>query len=117
VPSRDRLRGIMPAPHSGLRGLYLGDIERDLILKTLIRFSLYTDQLFVVNPVHNPWVLRAEYNPIDNPDQFKADTIRVLYFLFQIAPWIESGIVQLILDPSVRAPAKRSAIRSVRMSS
>jgi hypothetical protein len=107
----------MPAPHSGLRGLYLGDIERDLILKTLIRFSLYTDQLFVVNPVHNPWVLRAEYNPIDNPDQFKADTIRVLYFLFQIAPWIESGIVQLILDPSVRAPAKRSAIRSVRMSS
>jgi hypothetical protein len=90
---------IMPKPTGGLTGLYLGEISPELILRNLIRFSLYSDQLFVVNPVHNPWILKPEFNPIENPDQFKADTIRVLYFLFQISPWIESGIVQLIPDP------------------
>jgi SEC-C motif len=90
---------IMPPPTAGLRGLYLGGIRPEYVLQNLVRFSLYSDELFVINPVHNPWLLKPEFNPIDNPNQFKADTIRVLYFLFQTAPWIESGIVQLIPDP------------------
>jgi hypothetical protein len=90
---------IMPAPDAKLRGLYLGDIRPELILQNLIRFSLYSDHLYVLDPFHNPWLLRPEFNPIDNPDQFKADTIKLLYFLFQVAPWIEAGIVQLIPDP------------------
>jgi hypothetical protein len=90
---------IMPAPDTELRGLYLGDIRPEWILQNLVRFSLYSDHLYVMDPFHNPWVLKPEFNPIDNPDQFKADTIKLLYFLFQVAPWIETGIVQLIPDP------------------
>lgn len=90
---------IMPEPDSKLRGLYLGDIYPELILQNLVRFSLYSDQLFVINPVHNPWLMKGEYNPIENPEQFKADTLKVVWFLFNIAPWIDSGIVQLIPDP------------------
>jgi hypothetical protein len=90
---------IMPTPDSKLRGLYLGDIRPELILQNLTRFSLYSDQLFVVDPFHNPWILKPEFNPIENPDQFKSDTLKLVYFLFQIAPWIESGLVQLIPDP------------------
>jgi hypothetical protein len=90
---------IVPKPDGKLRGLYLGDIRPELILKNLVRFSLYSDELFVVDPFHNPWILRPEYNPLENPEQFKSDTIKLVYFLFQIAPWIESGVVQLVPDP------------------
>jgi hypothetical protein len=91
---------VMPPSNSGeLRGLYLGDIRPELILRNVVRFSLYSDHIYVVDPFHNPWLIKAEFNPIDNPDQFKADTLKLLYFLFQVAPWIESGIVQLIPDP------------------
>jgi hypothetical protein len=92
-------QAIMPQPDGKLRGLYLGDIGPELILRNLIRFSLYSDQLFILDPFYNPWILRPQYNPIENPDQFKADTLRLIYFLFQIAPWIEANVVQLVPDP------------------
>jgi hypothetical protein len=90
---------IMPVPDGKLRGLYLGDIRPDLTLKNLIRFSLYTDHLFVIDPFHNPWIMQPEYNPIENPDQYKIDTINLIYFLFSVAPWIEAGMLYLIPDP------------------
>jgi hypothetical protein len=68
-------------------------------LRTLLRFSLYADELLVVDPLMNPWIIRPEFNPIENPDQYKSDTLKLVYVLFQIAPWIEAGIVKLIPDP------------------
>ena len=55
--------------------------------------------MFVVNPFPNPWILRPEYNPIDNPDQYKSDTLNLIHFLFSVAPWINAGILTLIPDP------------------
>ncbi len=91
---------IMPQQKLGqLRGLYLGDIRPDFTFRNLTRFSLYSDQLMVIDPFHNPWTLRPEYNPIENPDQYKADTLNLLHFLFSVAPWIQAGILYLIPDP------------------
>jgi hypothetical protein len=92
--------GIMPKPGDGkLRGLYLGDIRPELILRNLIRFSLYNDQILVIDPFPNARNIKPKYNPVVNPGQYKAEMIKLIFFLFQIAPWIESGIVQLIPDP------------------
>jgi hypothetical protein len=90
---------IMPRPDGRLRGLYLGDIRPALTLNNLIRFSLYTDQLFVVDLFHNPWIMRPEYNPVENPEQFKMDTVNLVHFLFSVAPWIEAGLLSIIPDP------------------
>jgi hypothetical protein len=92
--------GIMPKPgHGKLRGLYLGDVRPELILRNLIRFSLYNDQILVIDPFPNARNIKPKYNPIENPHQYKAGMIKLVYFLFQIRPWIESGLVQLIPDP------------------
>jgi hypothetical protein len=90
---------IMPMPDGQLRGLYLGDIRPELTLKNLIRFSLYTDHLFVIDPFHNPHIMQPEYNPIENPDQFKTDTVNLLHFLLSVAPWIDAGLLSIIPDP------------------
>jgi hypothetical protein len=87
------------ADDSKLRALYLGDVKPELVLQNLLRFSLYADELLVVDPLMNPWIIKPEFNPIDNPDQYKSDTLKLVYVLLQIAPWIEAGIVRLIPDP------------------
>ncbi|MCG2629718.1 hypothetical protein L6654_24140 [Bradyrhizobium sp. WYCCWR 13023] len=92
--------GIMPKPGDGkLRGLYLGDIRPELILQNLIRFSLYNDQILIVDPFPNPRNIKPKFNPFENPGQYKADMVKAIFFLFRLAPWIESGVVQLIPDP------------------
>ncbi len=47
----------------------------------------------------NPRIIAPKYNPIENPSQYKQDTLEMVYFLFQLAPWIESGIVNMIPNP------------------
>ena|SRR5580704_10939773 len=83
------------ADDSKLRALYLGDVKPELVLQNLLRFSLYADELLVVDPLMNPWIIKPEFNPIDNPDQYKSDTLKLVYVLLQIAPWIEAGIAQV----------------------
>ena len=91
--------GIVPMPDGKLRGLYLGDIRPQLTLRNILRFSLYSDSIFVVNPFHTPNIMQTAYNPIENPTQYKADTVNLIHFLFSVAGWIEKGIVLLIPDP------------------
>ena len=90
---------IMPRPDGRLRALYLGDVYPEMIANNILRFSLYSDELMVIDPFHNPWRLQPKYNPIENPNQFKSDTVKLIYFLFRMEPWICSGIVSLIPDP------------------
>jgi hypothetical protein len=90
---------IMPTPDGKLRGLYLGDIRPELTLKNIVRFNLYSDSIFVINPFINPHIIKPQYNPIENPDQYKADMLNLVHFLFSVAPWLESGMVYLLPDP------------------
>jgi hypothetical protein len=82
-----------------LRGLYLGEIEPQLIAQHVFRFGLYADELMIVDPFHNPHFIRGEFNPLENPDQFRADTLKLVAFIFTLAPWIAAGLVKLIPDP------------------
>jgi SEC-C motif len=91
---------LMPRPGDGtLRALYLGDIRPELVLRNIIRFSLYSDTIFVIDPFVNPHIVRPKYNPIDTPNKHKADTLKLIYFLSAVAPWIESEMLYLIPDP------------------
>ena len=90
---------ILPSTDGKLCALYLGDIRPQLTLRNIVRFSLYNDTIFVINPFPNPHIIRPEYNPIENPEQYKADTVNLIHFLFSVAPWIERGALLLVPDP------------------
>jgi hypothetical protein len=92
-------RDIMPAPDSSLRALYLGENEPELMLENVFRFCLYADQIILVNPFTNPNVMAERFNPIVNPGEWKIHTIRVVFHLMLLAPWIYAGLVVLIPDP------------------
>jgi hypothetical protein len=90
---------IMPRPDSSLRALYLGENEPELMLENVFRFCLYTDQIFLINPIPNPNVLAEEFNPIVNPGEWRLQTLRWVYHLMLLIPWIDAGLVVLLPDP------------------
>lgn len=97
-PTTDYI-ALLPKPSDKLRALYLGEIEPEHLLSSVYRFGLYADEILIVDPFHNPWQIRSEYNPIENPNQFKSDTLKLLFFMTQIYPWVQGGIVKIIPNP------------------
>ena len=90
----------MPPPDdSTLRALYLGENEPEMMLENVFRFCLYADQILLVNPFDNPNVMAEQFNPIHHPGEWKLQTIRLVYHLMLLTPWIEAGLVVLIPDP------------------
>lgn len=93
------LANMLPAPDSSLRALYLGENEPEMMLQNVFRFSLYADQILLVNPFTNPNVMAEELNPIQRPGEWRIQTLRLAYQLALLAPWIEANLVTLIPDP------------------
>ena len=89
----------LPAPDSTLRALYLGENEPELLLPNVFRFSLYSDQIILVNPFDNPNVMADQFNPILHPGEWRIQTLRVVFHLMLLAPWINADLVVLIPHP------------------
>ena len=62
-------------------------------------FSFYADEILIQNPFVNANNMRKEFSPIENPRQYRNETIKNLFFLFLIIPWIEIGLINFFPDP------------------
>lgn len=98
-PPDTNLSTYLPKPDNKLRALYIGMHRPELIIRNIVRYTLYTDEIIAISPFLNPWCIASTYNPILNPDQYKEDTLKNISFLLQLMPWIENGTVCLIPDP------------------
>jgi SEC-C motif len=94
-----------PPPASGLRALYLGENMPEVMLDSVFRFSLYADQIILPHPFDNPHRLQEQYNPINHPDQWRLQTLRVVHQLAMLAPWIAADIVVMMPEPGDFDPA------------
>lgn len=90
---------LLPTPSNELCALYLGEVHPQRIIQNVIRFSLYTDKIYIINPFINPWIHKPDFNPINKPDEFKSDTLKLIVFITLLEPWIRKGMVELIPDP------------------
>jgi len=98
-PTHTKQSITLPEPDSTLRALYLGENEPELMLQNVFRFCLYSDQIILVNPFDNPNVMADEFNPILHPGEWRIQTLRVVFHLMLLTPWIDAGLVVLIPDP------------------
>jgi hypothetical protein len=89
---------LLPSPDPSLRALYLGENEPELMVENVFRFSLYADQIVLVNPFDNPNRMAEKFNPILHPGEWRIRTLRLVYHLVLLAPWIVAGVVVLIPD-------------------
>lgn len=98
-PPDTPIQETLPPPESNLRALYLGENLPEAMLDNVFRFSLYADQIVLINPFENPHRFREQYNPIAHPEEWRMQTLRVVYQLAMLAPWVVAGIVVMIPDP------------------
>lgn len=98
-PCDTQIETILPEPSSGLRALYLGSIHPRNILKNVVRYSLYCDEIVVINPLFNPGGMRPKCNPLFDPEAFRDDTLKIVMTLKLLQGWIRQGLVHLLPDP------------------
>ena len=98
-PADTNYLSLLPSPDSSLRALYLGENDPEMMLQNVFRFSLYTDQIILVNPFDNPNLVAEQFNPILKPEEWRVQTLRLVYHLRILAPWIAAGLVVLVPDP------------------
>ncbi|MFN8550434.1 MAG: SEC-C domain-containing protein [Candidatus Obscuribacterales bacterium] len=86
--------------HDKLRAFYMAPIEPDNVLRNIVRYSLYSDQIYILNPFLNPHCYKASMNALFVPQLFRHYTLKVLIALKLLAKWISAGIVQMVPDPA-----------------
>jgi hypothetical protein len=85
---------------SDVSGLYIGDYGPQYISRGIVRHSIYSNKLLIVDRFLYPLSVRDEYNPILNPDQRRAQTLKNVNFWFSLLPWIDAGLVEIIRTPA-----------------
>jgi hypothetical protein len=98
-PTSTNLSGLLPEPDSTLRALYLGEYAPEVIVQNVCRFGLYADEIFLINPFDNPNMIAEQYNPLIHPEEWIEATLRVIYQLRAMAPWVQKGFVRFIPNP------------------
>ena len=99
-PTETDLMSLLPRPDVKIsRALYSGLLDPRVAYQNVTAFSLYADEILILNPFPNPNIIRKEHNPIDNPTQYRQETLKNIIFLITFMPLIEAGRVSLIPDP------------------
>src|SRR5260370_10205991 len=97
-PNIDIVAALKRLPNDG-SGLYIGDYGPEYLIRAIVRHSIYANRILLIDPFVYPTSVRDEYNPIVNPEQYRAQTLKNVNFWFALLPWIEAGIVALIRPP------------------
>jgi hypothetical protein len=83
-----------------LRAVYLGAPDARTIVLTVIGWLAYFDEIVIAFPFINPRGFKPEMNPVESPTQFKDQTLRNIFLLWVLQPFIDAGYIHLIPDPS-----------------
>lgn len=85
---------------NALTGFYVGDPRPETIIFNVARLALYADRVFVPQPFYMPWSMREEYDPVLHPATVMQDTRAWAVASLLLQPWINSGLVVFVPDPS-----------------
>lgn len=99
-PPNTDLLSLLPRGEK-LRAFYVGDLDSQLTSHNVARMGLYVDELLVVVPFYNPFCKIPKLNPLQNPELFKIDTYKLIYFLYLLGPALNSGLVKFVPNPAL----------------
>jgi hypothetical protein len=80
-PSDTNIQSLLERTRTDVSGIFIGDYHRSYVSRALVRHSIYANKILLVEPFPHPYILRDEYNPILNPEQYRAQTLKDVKFL------------------------------------
>jgi hypothetical protein len=99
-PPDTDIQSVLERSRADVSGLYVGDYQIDYLSRAVVRHSIYANKILLVEPFQHPYILAPKYNPIENPDQYRAQTLQDVNFYFTMLPWVQAGIVEFIRTPA-----------------
>lgn len=83
----------------GTSGLYVGTYVAGHLQSILNRHGLYNDSIILIDPLLDPRTVAPQFNPVEQPDIHLETTFHFVLLWFELAPWIDKGIVSVIRSP------------------
>lgn len=98
-PKSTEIFRLLPRPDDSLRALYTGLIDPRTIALFPLSVCPYFDEILVEHPFVHPSSVKPEFSPIENPHQYKSQTMKHLMLLFALEPYIGTGLINFFPDP------------------
>jgi hypothetical protein len=99
-PQDTQLAELLPRPQDRRsRALYLGTVDPRTLNTSVTGLLPYFDELVLSHPFVNSYGVRPEYSPIKSPAKYKEQTLRNVYTLLILEPFIRAGRIHLVPDP------------------
>jgi hypothetical protein len=73
-------------PDGDLSALYVGDYDRRYLKRGIIRNSLYSRKILILDPFIYPLKVKPQYSPLHEPDQHRTQTLRNTNLFFELLP-------------------------------
>ncbi len=99
-PIDTKIQPLLERASADVSGLYIGDYDPAYLTRAIVRHSIYANKILLVDPFQHPYILKDEYNPLFNPNQYRAQTLKNVNFYLSVLPWIDAGIVEFIRTPA-----------------
>lgn len=98
-PNENDLARILKQVSQKSSGLYIGHYDPESIERGILRHSLYTERVLLLDPFLDPRIINKQYNPVVHPELHMENTIKDIRIWLRLVPWIESDIVTIVKNP------------------
>lgn len=98
-PKETDIFSLLPKPDNTLRALYTGIVDPRVISRFALSSVIYFDEILIQSPFVNHHNIKPEFNPVQNPNQYKLQTLKNIFLLFCLEPFIRAGYINFIPDP------------------
>ncbi|MGE8568803.1 MAG: DUF4238 domain-containing protein [Achromobacter sp.] len=99
-PTETDLAELLPRARKDVfRAVYLGALDARTIAPVVTGWLEYFDQVIVAHPFVNAALIRPEFSPTHRPSDYKQQTLKNIYALFILEPFIDAGYVHLVPNP------------------
>ncbi len=95
-----RLIDLLPSPQrKRSRALFLGMTDARTVCTLVVGMLAYVDEVVLVHPFINANGVRPEFSPTKHPTQYRDQTLRNVFTMLVLEPFIAAGRIHLIPDP------------------
>lgn len=98
-PPDTDLISLLPKPDGRLRALFTGLVDPRTVIEYALGSANYFGEVLIQNPFQHPSVVRREYNPTEQPAQYRLEALKSISLLLDMMPLITAGIVNFFPDP------------------
>ncbi|VUX55538.1 conserved protein of unknown function [uncultured Woeseiaceae bacterium] len=95
---------LLPKPDGSLRAIYTGLLDPRVISFVALGAAPFFEEVLIQHPFTNPHSVRPKFNPIEEPHQYKQQTLQNIFLLLLLQPFVETGAVNFFPDPCAFDP-------------